>query len=94
MFNPFTFLREHKVLEVIKKKAIELLKEHKDELVAIAEKYINEKAPAAKTALIEFIMTNIKLGFPYSMFKGTIRKVLTKNLDNLVELVLAKLQEI
>lgn len=90
----FTFLKESKLFTTIKEKVVKLLYSKKDELVDVIEEYINEKSDTVKEKAINFIMEHIELKFPYKFFKGSIRKVLDKNFDKLVDFILAKLQEI
>lgn len=94
MFNIFTFLREHNVYNKIKEKAFALLADKKDDIKALVEEYIKEKSPAVKEGLIGWLMDHMELGFPYNLFKGTIKKVLNKNFDKLTVAILSKLQEV
>lgn len=94
MFNIFTFLRENKVYLEVRARVYDLLVEKKREAQALLTEYVKEKQPAAKTIIIGWIMDHIKLKFPYSLFKGKVKKSLEKNFDKVVEFALIKLQEI
>lgn len=90
----FTFLRENKLFAEARARVGELLKSKKNELKAYAEEYLKEKSGIVKENAINFIMTHIELKFPYKLFKGAIRKALSKNFDRLVEFILIKIQEV
>jgi hypothetical protein len=90
----FTFLKENKLYAKVRAKVADVLADKKDELVAYVEEYLKEKSPVIKSAVIDFLMENVKFGFPYNLFKGRIKKIIDKNFDRLIEFILAKLQEI
>lgn len=94
MFNIFTFLKEKNLYSKIKGKAFALLADRKDEIKTTIEEYITKKSPFIKELIISWLMEHIDLGFPYTLFKGTIKKVLNKNFDKLITSLLSKLQEI
>lgn len=66
----------------------------KEELKEIAENYIKNKTPQAKELAVNLIMSNIKLGFPYNLFKGKIKKIIEQNIEKLVKFILDKIQEL
>jgi len=86
-FNLFTFLKENKILVVIKTKMLKV----KEKLQDKANVYIQEKSPEAKTKLVNFIMTNIDLPIYLKPFKGIVKKTINKNFDKLVDFILAKI---
>ena len=92
--NLFTFLRENKIYIRLREKAIVLLNKKKEETVDKIEEYLRDKSPIAKAKLINWIMANIELGFPFNLFKGKIKKTLEKNFDKLVQFLLLRIQEI
>lgn len=93
-FNLFTFLRENKIYAKLREKVMVLLNKKKEETVEKVEEYLREKSPVAKEKLINWIMENIELGFPFNLFRGKIKKTLEKNFDKLVQFILLRLQEI
>ena len=74
--------------------AIVLLNKKKEETADKVEEYLRDKSPVAKEKLVNWIMDNIELGFPFNLFKGKIKKTLEKNFDKLVQFLLLRLQEI
>ena len=92
--NLFTFLRENKIYARLRERAMVLLNKKKEETADKVEEYIRDKSPIAKAKLVNWIMTNIELGFPFNLFKGKIKKNLEKNFDKLVQFLLLRLQEI
>jgi Glu-tRNA(Gln) amidotransferase subunit E-like FAD-binding protein len=90
----FTFLKENKVYAEARARVADLLATKKEELKAIVEQYLKDKSPIIKEGAIAFIMDHIELKFPYKLFKGTIKKAISKNFDKLVEFILVKLQEL
>lgn len=86
-FNLFTFLKENKILVVIKTKMLKV----KEKLQDKASVYIQEKSPEAKTKLVNFIMTNIDLPIYLKPFKGIVKKTINKNFDKLVDFILTKI---
>ena len=100
-FNLFTFLKDNNILVFVKEQIVKIIKKNKDkidvnkeELKDVAENYIKNKTPQAKEIAVGFIMANIKLGFPYNLFKGKIKKIIEKNIDKIAEFILAKIQEL
>ena len=94
LFNIFTFLKENKLYAEARAKIADLLQAKKEELRGLVEGYLKEKTPELKEKMLAFIMNHIELKFPYNLFKGSIKKVIGKNFDKLVEFILVKLQEI
>ena len=92
--NLLTFLREHKICIRLREKAMVLLNKKKEETADKVEEYLRDKSPIAKAKLVNWIMANIELGFPFNLFKGKIKKTLEKNFDKLVQFLLLRLQEI
>ena len=92
--NLFTFLRENKIYIRLREKAMVLLNKKKKETADKIEEYLRDKSPIAKEKLINWIMNNVELGFPFKLFKGKIKKTLEKNFDKLVQFILLRLQEI
>ena len=102
--NLFTFLRENKIYARLRERAMVLLNKKKEETVDKVEEYLRDKSPIAKAKLVNWIMANIELGFPFNLFKGKeipnkcLFKCSTnhaeKNFDKLVQFLLLKLQEI
>ena len=92
--NLFTFLREHKIYARIRERAMVLLNKKKEEIADKVEEYLKDKSPVAKEKLVNWILANIELGFPFNLFKGKIKKTLEKNFDKLVQFLLLRLQEI
>lgn len=100
-FNLFTFLKDNNILVFVKEQIVKIIGKNKDkitvkkeELKEVAENYIKNKTPQAKEIAVNFIMSNIKLGFPYNLFKGKIKKIIEKNIDKIAEFILAKIQEL
>lgn len=100
-FNLFTFLKDNNILVFVKEQIVKIIGKNKDkitvkkeELKEVAENYIKSKTPQAKEIAVNFIMSNIKLGFPYNLFKGKIKKNIEKNIDKIAEFILAKIQEL
>ena len=100
-FNLFTFLKDNNILVFVKEQIVKIIGKNKDkitvkkeELKEVAENYIKNKTPQAKEIAVNFIMSNIKLGFPYNLFKGKIKKNIEKNIDKIAEFILAKIQEL
>ena len=92
--NLFTFLRENKIYARLRERAMVLLNKKKEETVDKVEEYLRDKSPIAKAKLVNWIMANIELGFPFTLFKGKIKKTLEKNFDKLVQFLLLRIQEI
>ena len=92
--NLFTFLRENKIYARLRERAMVLLNKKKEETADKVEEYIRDKSPIAKAKLVNWIMANIELGFPFNLFKGKIKKILEKNFDKLVQFLLLRIQEI
>ena len=92
--NLFTFLRENKIYARLRERAMVLLNKKKEEIADKIEEYLRDKSPIAKAKLVNWIMANIELGFPFNLFKGKIKKTLEKNFDKLVQFLLLRLQEI
>ena len=86
-FNLFTFLKENKILVVVKTKILKI----KEKLQDKANIYIQEKSPDAKTKLVNLIMTNIDLPIYLKPFKCLVKKTIDKNFDKLVDFILAKI---
>ena len=100
-FNLFTFLKDNNILVFVKEQIVKIIGKNKEkitvkkeELKEVAENYIKNKTPQAKEIAVNFIMSNIKLGFPYNLFKGKIKKIIEKNIDKIAEFILAKIQEL
>ena len=92
--NLFTFLRENKIYARLRERAMVLLNKKKEEIADKIEEYLRDKSPIAKAKLVNWIMANIELGFPFNLFKGKIKNTLEKNFDKLVQFLLLRLQEI
>ena len=92
--NLFTFLRENKIYARLRERAMVLLNKKKEEIADKVEEYLRDKSPIAKAKLVNWIMANIELGFPFNLFKGKIKMTLEKNFDKLVQFLLLRLQEI
>ena len=88
-FNLFTFLKENKILVVIKTKMLKV----KEKLQDKANVYIQEKSPEAKTKLVDFIMNNIDLPIYLKPFKGLVKKTINKNFDKLVDFILVQINK-
>lgn len=88
-FNLFTFLRENKILVVIKTKMLKV----KEKLQNKANIYIQEKSPEAKTKLVDFIVANIDLPIYLKPFKGLVKKTINKNFDKLVDFILIQINK-
>ena len=100
-FNLFTFLKDNNILVFVKEQIVKIIGKNKEkitvkkeELKEVAENYIKNKTPQAKEIAVNFIMSNIKLGFPYNLFKGKIKKIIEKNIDKIAEVILVKIQEL
>ena len=100
-FNLFTFLKDNNILVFVKEQIVKIIGKNKEkitvkkeELKEVAENYIKNKTPQAKEIVVNFIMSNIKLGFPYNLFKGKIKKIIEKNIDKIAEFILVKIQEL
>lgn len=100
-FNLFTFLKDNNILVFVKEQIVKIIGKNKEkitvkkeELKEVAENYIKNKTPQAKEIAVNFIMSNIKLGFPYNLFKGKIKKIIEKNIDKIAEFILVKIQEL
>lgn len=83
----FTFLKDNRILVVIKTKLLTKVQEHKEPLKEKVQKYIETKAPEVKEELVEFILAKVELPLYLKPFKGKIKKVVNKNLDKLVEFI-------
>ena len=83
----FTFLKDNKILVMIKTKLLNKIEEIKEPLKDKIQKYINTKAPDVKEDLTEFIINKIDLPFYLKPFKGKIKKVINKNFDKLIEFI-------
>lgn len=94
MFNIFTCLRENKIYAHARERVLRILMAKKDKFVDEIGEYLKEKSPELKQKLIDWIMNNIELGFPYNLFKKSIRKTIDKNFDKLIQFILLKLQEL
>lgn len=88
-FNLFTFLKENKILVVVKTKMLKV----KEKLQDKANIYIQEKSPEAKTKLVDFIVTNIDLPIYLKPFKGLVKKTINKNFDKLVDFILVQINK-
>lgn len=87
--NLFTFLKENKILVVVKTKMLKV----KEKLQDKANIYIQEKSPEAKTKLVDFIVTNIDLPIYLKPFKGIVKKTINKNFDKLVDFILVQINK-
>lgn len=92
-FNLFTFLKENKILVVVKTKMLNLFGKHKDDLKEKANAYIQEKSPNVKEKLVNFIINNIELPIYLKPFKGLVKKTINKNFDKLVDFILTQLNK-
>lgn len=92
-FNLFTFLKENKILVVVKTKLLNLFDKHKDKIKDKANIYITEKSPTAKEKLVNFIINNIELPIYLKPFKCLVKKTINKNFDKLVDFILAQLNK-
>ena len=90
----FTFLKEGKLFIAAKEGIAKIIASKKDDFKAYAEVYVKEKSPAVKDVVVSFIMDHIELKFPYKFFKGSIKKIINKNFDRIIEFILVKLQEV
>lgn len=88
-FNLFTFLKENKILVVIKTKILKV----KEKLQDKANIYIQEKSPEAKIKLVDFIVSNIELPIYLKPFKGLVKKTINKNFDKLVDFILVQINK-
>lgn len=82
------------VFNLLKKQLEKLINKHKDVVVPKVEEYVTEKTPECKDKLIAFILNNVDLPFPANLFKKTIKKTLSKNIDKFVEFILTKIKNI
>lgn len=82
------------VFNLLKKQLEKLVNKHKDVVIPKIEEYITEKTPECKDKLIAFILNNVDLPFPIKLFKKTIKKTLSKNIDKFVEFILLKIKNI
>ena len=83
----FTFLKDNKILVTVKTKLLGKIEEHKEPFKEKIQKYIDTKAPEIKEELVELILTKVELPFYLKPFKSTVKKVVNKNLDKLVEFI-------
>jgi hypothetical protein len=92
-FNLFTFLKENKILVVVKTKLLNLFDKHKNTIKDKVNVYITEKSPTAKDKLVNFIVNNIELPFYLKPFKGLVKKTINKNFDKLVDFILTQINK-
>lgn len=89
----FTFLKENNLLVFAKEKLIEVVDKNKDELKPKINEYIQEKSPKVKDFLLNTLIKKIKFGFPMCMFKGLVKKTISKNFDKVVEFILTQVNK-
>lgn len=92
-FNLFTFLKENKILVVVKTRLLKLFNKYKDDLQEKANAYIQDKSPDVKDKLVNIIINNIELPFYLKPFKGLVKKTINKNFDKLVDFILAQINK-
>lgn len=92
-FNLFTFLKENKILVVVKTRLLKLFNKHKDDLQEKANAYIQDKSPDVKDKLVNIIINNIELPFYLKPFKSLVKKTINKNFDKLVDFILAQINK-
>lgn len=83
----FTFLKDNRILVAVKTKLLTKVEEYKEPFKEKVQKYIETKAPEVKEELVEFILAKVELPFYLKPFKGTVKKVVNKNFDKLVEFI-------
>lgn len=91
--NLFTFLKDNKILVIVKTKLLHKLEDLKEPLKEKLQKYIETKAPEVKEELVEFILAKVELPFYLKPFKGKIKKVMNKNFDKLIEFINEKINK-
>lgn len=89
----FTFLKENKIFLTVKTKMLKIFDKHKFELQDKTNTYIQEKSPAVKEKLINFIVKNIDLPIYIKPFKGLVKKTLDKNFDKLINFILEQVNK-
>lgn len=94
IFNIFSFLKENKLLVIIKTKLIDLLKDNKDDIKQKVNIFVNDKSPAIQEKLVNFIADNISLPFYLKPFKFIIKKTLNKNIDKIADFILDTIDKI
>lgn len=92
-FNLFTFLKENKILVVVKTRLLKLFNKYKDDLQEKANAYIQDKSPDVKDKLVNIIINNIELPIYLKPFKGLVKKTINKNFDKLVDFILAQINK-
>ena len=83
----FTFLKDNKILVIVKTKLLHKLEDLKEPLKEKVQKYIDTKAPEVKEELVEIIVNKIDLPFYLKPFKSKIKKVVNKNFDKLIQFI-------
>ena len=58
--NLFTFLKDNKILVIVKTKILHKLEDLKEPLKEKLQKYIETKAPEVKEELVEFILAKVE----------------------------------
>lgn len=92
-FNLFTFLKENKILVVVKTRLLKLFNKYKDDLQEKANAYIQDKSPDVKDKLVNIIINNIELPIYLKPFKGLVKKTINKNFDKLVDFILVQINK-
>lgn len=94
IFNIFSFLKENKLLVVIKTKLLDLFQNNKDEIKQKVNIFINDKSPTIQEKLVDFIANNISLPFYLKPFKFIVKKTLNKNIDKIADFILESIDKI
>lgn len=87
----FTFLKENNILVDIKTKLIKVIGHEKENLETKLKVFLADKSPKVKNAFINYLMSKIQLPFYLKPFKGLVKKVLTKNINRVVEFIVSNL---
>lgn len=89
-----SFLKEKDLLVFIKTKLLKILEIHKEEIKLRLEFYLENKLLERKDFLLDFIFSNIELGFPMKLFKKRIKKIASKNFDKIIKFLQEKLKDL
>ena len=87
--NIFTFLKDNKILVEVKTALIKLIKDKASDVKPKIAVFLTDKSPKIKESLINYILKEIELPFYLKMFKPVVKKIISKNIDKLVNFVIS-----
>lgn len=92
-FNLFTFLKENKILVVVKTKLLKVLENKKEDLKEKVLLFIQEETPQKQEVLVNFIISNIELPIYLKPFKPLIKKTINKNITKIIVFITQQIEK-